>query len=393
MIYEELVSLVDEERVIGRLVDLVRIPSVNPFGHELGPAEGEAGVAEFIGNQLSDLDWEVATIDAAPGRPNVWGVREADGGSHGPTLALVGHLDTVGVANFDGPFSGAVRSGRVHGRGSCDMKAALAAYLEVASVLNEAGADLNGRLVIAGLIDEEYQLLGSRAYAEHGPKADYAIIGEPTGLSVCTAHLGQYSLVITTKGRAVHASVPEQGVNAIEHMARVIDALGRYRVEILDRPGHTMCGTGRISPGVISGGDIVAIVPDQCRLEVDRRITPDDTRESVIEDLHRHLDPLAEADPDFEYELSEPTWDVGSLDTPTDSPVVQALSAGALAVGLPADPVAFPAATDGPNLGVPTVICGPGALARAHTINENVEIDEVVTSVHLYLHTIVGLLG
>jgi acetylornithine deacetylase len=388
--YAELASLVDEERLISRLVELVRIPSVNPFDHELGPDEGEAGVAEFIGSQLSDLDWEVGTIDVAPGRPNVWGVGP---GSDETTVALAGHLDTVGVTNFDDPFSGAVRSGRVHGRGSCDMKAALAAYLEVATVLTAAEADLNGRVVIAGLIDEEYQLLGSRAYAEHGPAADYAIIGEPTSLSVCTAHLGQFSLVITTHGRAAHSSIPEQGVNAIEHMARVIEALARYRVEIMGRPEHAMCGTGRISPGVISGGDIVAIVPDQCRLEIDRRITPDDTRDSVIADLHRHLGPLAEADPDFSYDLSEPTWDIGSLDTPTDSPVVQAMLAGALSLGLPADPVAFPAATDGPNLGVPSVICGPGAIARAHTADEYVEIDEVVTSVHLYLHAIVGLLG
>ena len=210
---------------------------------------------------------------------------------------------------------------------------------------------------------------------------------------MCTAHLGQFSLVITTHGRAVHSSIPEQGVNAIEHMAKVIEALGRYRLEILGRPEHAMCGTGRISPGVINGGDIAAIVPDRCRLEIDRRITPDDTRESVIEDLRRHLDPLAEADPDFSYDLSEPTWDVGSLDTPTDSPVVQAMSAGALSLGLAPEPVAFPAATDGPNLGVPSVICGPGQIGRAHTVDEYVEIEEVITSVRLYLHAIVALLG
>ena len=388
--YDELVALIDADRVVGRLIDLVRIPSVNPFGKALGDGEGEGRVAEYMGSRLDDLGWATGRVDVSAGRPNVWG---AHGGDDGPTLNLAGHLDTVGVVGHDAPFSGSVGSGRVHGRGSCDMKAGLAAYLEVAEILAASSFDLAGRLVISGLADEEHGMIGSRAYPGHGPASDFAVIGEPTSLRVCTAHPGQFSLVITTHGRAAHSSVPEQGVNAIEQMGRVLDALAGYRAEILQRPAHRLCGTGRLSPGVISGGDMVAIVPDRCELEVDRRITPDDTRESVLDDLRRHLDPLTDADPDFRYELSEPTWDIDSLDTPIDSPVVAAVSAAAAAVGVAPDPVGFPAATDGPNLAVPSVICGPGSIDQAHTVDEYVEIDDVMDAVKLYLRVVLDLLG
>lgn len=381
---------VDRDRLVERLVEMVRIPSVNPFGAAVGPGTGEAAMAEYLADHLDRLGFAVETRSPAPGRPNVWGISS---GGDGPVLALAGHLDTVGVTGYEDPFSGARRDGRVHGRGSCDMKAALAAFLEVAEVLKGAGRALGGRVMIAGLADEELGMLGSAAFGSSGPVPDYAIVGEPTGLRICPAHLGQYAFRVRTFGHAVHSSIAETGVNAIEHMVRVIALIDRCREDLATATPHPLCGTGRISPTVIRGGDMVAIVPDLCELDIDRRLVPGESAAAVRADLARRLDDLASTIPGFEYEIGAPLVDAAPLDTPVDSPLVEAARRAAAERGTEAEVGAFSAATDAPNLGVPAVVWGPGSLAQAHTLDEFVEVDQVVEATHLYLSVVEQLVG
>ncbi len=381
-------DLIDRDRLVERLVEMVRIPSVNPLGADVGPGEGESAMADYLAGHLDRLGFVTETHEVAPGRPNV--VARSPGGD-GTVLALVGHLDTVGVNGYDDPFSGEIRDGRVHGRGACDMKAALAAFLEVATVLHSSDCSLDGRLMVLGLADEEYGMLGSRACARSDVAPDCAIVGEPTSLRICGAHLGQYAFPVRTFGRAAHSSVAETGVNAIEHMVRVLAVIDECQADLDSAPPHPLCGTGRISPTVIRGGDMVAIVPDLCELEVDRRLLPGESSDDVRADLERRLDRLCDSVSDFAYEIGAPLVDCAPLDTPVDSTVVGAARRAAGDRGLLADVSAFPAATDAPNLGVPAVVWGPGALAHAHTLDELVEIDEVVEAAHLYL-AVVGRL-
>ncbi len=383
-------DLIDRDRLVARLVEMVRIPSVNSFGADPGPGEGEAALAEYLASHLDGLGFAVETELAAPGRPNVWGISPGGGGA---VLALVGHLDTVGVTGYDDPFSGEVRDGRVHGRGACDMKAALAAFVEVAEVLHPSASSLSGRLVVAGLADEELGMVGSKAFATSGPPLDHAVVGEPTGLDICPAHLGQYAFPIRTRGRAVHSSVAETGVNAIEHMVEVLAVLDAYRRDLASSDPHPLCGPGRVTPTVIRGGDMVSIVPDRCEIEVDRRLAPGETSEQVRVDLAGRLDRLARAVPDLHYEIGPPLVDAAPLDTPLDSPVVAAAREAAARRNLQPEVRAFAAATDAPNLGVPALVWGPGSLAQAHTLEEYVEIDEVVEATHLYLAIVERLVG
>jgi acetylornithine deacetylase len=383
--------LVDPERAIGYLADMVRIPSVNPFGEPPGDGRGEAELAVYFADALSTNGWQVESTDAAPARPNVWATRAGPG--KGLSLGLVGHLDTVGVVGYEAPFTAEMSGGRLHGRGASDMKAGLAAFLEVAAVVTAIGADLNGDLIIAAVIDEEHAMLGSRRFGTSGPHLDCAIVGEPTDLAVCPAHLGQFAVQVETLGRAVHTSAPLAGVNAVEKMADVIGALIGYREELHARPGHPLCGGGTVTATVIRGGDVASLVPDRCTLEVDRRIVPGETGADVLAELRNHLARVADIDPDFVYELGPPTWDLAPLDTPVAEPVVQALLASAAEMGLRATPVAFPAATDAPNLGVPAVVCGPGSITQAHTLDEYVEVEQVAAAVHLYLRAIDRLIG
>jgi len=383
-------GLIDRDRLVDRLVEAVRIPSVNPFDGDSGQDTGEARMAEWLTGQLDRLGYSVETQVPVPGRPNVWGT--SPGGDAG-VLALVAHLDTVGVANCDDPFSGAVRDGRVHGRGACDMKAALAAYLEVAEVVRESGRALAGRLMIVGLADEEFAMTGSAAFGSSGPAVDHAIVGEPTDLGICTSHLGQYAFPIRTFGRAVHSSIAEKGVNAIDHMAQVIAVIAAWRDDLASAEPHPRCGHGRVMAGVIRGGDMVSIVPDRCELEVDRRLLPGETSHEVRADLARRLDAVADTVADFTYEIGDPIVDAAPLATPSASPLVAAAQAVAGDRGLPTAVASFPAATDAPNLGVPAVVWGPGALAQAHSVDEYVEIDQLVEAAHLYLAVVEQLLG
>jgi acetylornithine deacetylase/succinyl-diaminopimelate desuccinylase family protein len=390
----KLEALIDRQRITDDLVEMIQCQSVNPFDESPTIGNREAEFAELYSRKMTDAGLEVGSHEVVPGRSNVWGRLAASGplAGTGSTVMLAGHLDTVGVDGYDKPFSAHSNDGKVFGRGACDMKAALAAYLEVVRVLGAANIELSGDVLVAGICDEEHQMMGSVAFAGHGPRADVAIIGEPTELAVCPAHKGQVCLVITTYGTAMHSSRPELGVNAIVAMAQVIDALGTYAYDLRLGESHPLCGVATTNPGVIHGGTIASTVPDVCRLEIDRRTLPGQTVALVMAELRALLEPLRAGG--LRYDLSEPTLLAHPLDTPLDHPLVAAVTAAATSVrGVPVKPTAFPAATDAPNLGIPAVICGPGSLSDAHTLHESVAIDDVVAATKIYLRSILRLQG
>lgn len=381
----------DERRLVADLCRMIEIPSINPFDDEARPGFREREIGEFYLERMSELGLEVGHREVVPGRPNVWGVLKGRG--EGPSVMLSGHLDTVGIDNYPDALKARVADGRIYGRGACDMKAGLAAYLEVARLLRESDLPLAGDLVITGLADEEHVMLGSKDLGRHGPWADYGIIGEPTDLVICPAHKGQLAYRIRTLGRAVHSSQPELGVNAIEAMARVVDAFGAYGGDLMTRDPHHLCGHARSCASVIRGGTIVSTVPDACELDVDRRTLPGETRDDIEAEYRRLLHGLAAAHPGFRYEIDGPFLDTPPLDIGEDSPVVRAVSDAYRAHGGEAGRVeAFFGATDAPNLGFPTLVFGPGALEQAHSLNEYVEIDDLVFCTRVYLSAVADLL-
>ncbi len=390
-LFQKIKSEISREHLITQTQELVKIQSENPFGGQVIAGRRELEIAEYYQTQLRALGLETDLQEVVPGRLNLKGV--LSGAGQGPTLMLAGHLDTVGTEGYKDPLVPKTEKGRIYGRGSCDMKAALSAYLEVVRVLKVSDIKLSGDLIVAGVVDEEDQMIGSKEFGIRNPKADFCIIGEPNSLSICPAHKGQFGLYIRTFGKAVHSSIPHKGVNAIEKMGKVIDAFSDYNSALITGKHHELCGHGTFSPGVIKGGSIVSTVPDLCEMEVDRRILPNETKEEVLAEYHRRLEEIKKTDPDFSYEISAPSWDVSALDTPVDNPLVKAVeSAYEMVTGRDSQVGAFTGGTDAPNYGCPAVICGPGALAQAHSLNEYVEIDEIVTATELYLYTALKLL-
>jgi len=389
---DELLEQLDHDRVRTITHELISIPSVNPFGQEPGVGLREQEVGLRYAELLTEVGCEVVVDEVTPGRPNVIGVLK--GSRPGPTLLLTGHLDTVGVTDYHDPFTARIEDGRLYGRGSCDMKAALAAFIEVARVINEQDVPFAGELMIAGIADEEDRMIGSVHWSNHGPVPDFAVVGEPTSLKVCPAHKGQYGAKFRTFGTAVHSSIRGEGVNAIEKMADLIAGFADYNDELDSRPAHPLCGNATFSIGTISGGEVMSTVPDFCEIEADRRMIPGETVDQVLAEYDARLQAVAAADPEFRYELDGPTMSSAVLDTPLDHPIVTTVVEETETVlGTPAIIEAFTGATDAPNFHCPAVIMGPGSIAQAHTLDEFVPLAELEAATEIYLRVALSLLS
>ena len=376
-------------RLADDLSAMVAIPSVNPFGGRAAEGERELEMAQHLLAELQALGLETGSWEVAAGRPNIWGRLSGAGG--GPSIMLIGHLDTVGVEGH----APRVSEGRVFGRGACDMKAALACYLEVIRMLQGSGITLAGDLIIAGLCDEEDLMIGSKDWKGNGPTADFGIIGEPTSLKICPAHKGQLCVFFRAEGAVTHSSRPELGVNAVEHMGAVITHFAGLDRELQDSgKSHPLCGTGRFSMNVIRGGTIASTIPGMCELEVDRRFLPGEDVDEIIAGFHARLEALNARVPEMKVTVSAPSLEVAPLDLPCGHPLVQAVErAVSVVTSAAAEVVAFPGGTDAPNMGFPCVICGPGHLEQAHGRNEYVDISQMEMACGIYLSTLLDLNG
>ncbi len=389
--YAALCDKIDQSRMVEDLTTMISIPSMNPFQREARKDYREKEMAEFYCDRMSDLGLEVGSRDVVPGRPNVWGVLK--GKNRRSSVMLSGHLDTVGDENYPDAFVPRVKNDRVFGRGACDMKDALASYLEVVRVIRDENIELGGDLVLTGIADEEDQMIGSKDLGKNGPWADYGIIGEPSNMAVCSAHMGQVGYLLRSLGVAVHSSRPEDGINAIEGMMHIVDALKALRLDLMSRDAHTLCGHGRCGPAVIRGGTLVSTVPDYCELEIDRRIVPGETREDVYAELNSLISTVVQSHPQFRFEIEGPTIDVLPLDVPIDNPVLNSVLGVIRSVtGNSAEASAFHGGTDAPHFGFPTVIFGAGRLQQAHSMCEYVEITDMMIATRVYLCSVLDLL-
>ncbi|MEM9583018.1 MAG: M20 family metallopeptidase [Pseudomonadota bacterium] len=376
---------IDRTSLLADLSEMICCPSVNSFG---APSDigAEADMADLFEGKLRSLGLEIGTQEVETGRRNVWGRLRGQG--QGPGILLAGHLDTVGVEGYDKPFDPKIKNGRIYGRGSCDMKAGLAAYLEVIRQLQRTQTKRSGDLIIAGVVDEEHAMAGSRAFGLAGPHVDYAIVAEPTRLGISASHKGQVLTTIRTNGLAAHSSMPEKGRNAVYHMATVLGALQDYAAQLANRSPDPICGAPSFSVGVIRGGDNACSVPDFCEIDLDRRTIPGETTADVHAELHKVLERAKLRAPDLDYEIATPFLDLPPLDTKSDSPIMRAMVSACGVVTGAAKVSPFPGSTDAPNFRCPTVICGPGDLAQCHSLNEYVEIAQIEDAVRIYLHAI-----
>ncbi len=282
------------EHAIRLLRDLVAINSVNPT---LVPgAPGEADAAHAVAADLRSFGLDVTVNEVQPGRPNVVGVLE--GRRQGRTLMFCGHLDTVGVAGMEEPFTPVERHGRLYGRGAQDMKGGIAAMMAAARALVDDGGLESGRLIVAAVVDEEHSSIGADALVAEW-SADAAVVTEPTDLGIVVGHKGFGWVDVEVLGKAAHGSRPREGEDAILRMGRVLHHLERLDREIQSRPPHPLLGAGSLHASTIEGGRELSSYPDRARLQMERRTLPGDAGTLALEEVQAILDGLRLEDPSF----------------------------------------------------------------------------------------------
>ncbi|OQY19865.1 MAG: selenium metabolism hydrolase [Anaerolineaceae bacterium 4572_32.1] len=386
----------DFQAMTAFLQDLVRTPSFST-------QEGE--VAARLVEEMHRVGISDVRVD------RIGNVIGRIGAGEGKKLLLNGHMDTVRVSdpaawNRD-PFGAEVEKGVLYGRGTADMKGALAAMVYAAKMLLEAGISLNGDLYVVGVVQEEpCEGLASRILIEkEGLRPDWVILGEPSDLQVSRGHRGRVEMKVTVQGKACHAAMPHQGKNAIYGAAQIIFGLELLADQLAE---DRFLGRGSLAVTQIeSTAGSRNAVPDRCSFYIDRRLTLGETEAKALaevqgvivrEGLQANVEVTeyrAASYTGYEARHREyyPPW---AMDE--GHPLVQAVvQTVRRTLGYTPRIGRWAFSTDGTYTmgvaGIPTVGFGPGAERHAHTAEERIRLDDVAAAARVYAQLAVDLLG
>jgi acetylornithine deacetylase len=377
---------IDPDYTRDTLVRLIRTNSINPT---LAPgAPGEREIAEWIAASLRSVGLSAEIFEPAPGRTSVLGRLAGTGG--GRSLMLNGHCDTVPAGGMAEPFSGAIREGKVYGRGAFDMKGSLAACMAAVKALVEGGARLRGDVLVAAVADEEYGSLGTSDLIQR-VKVDGAVVAEPTGLEVCLAHKGYLWIEVEIAGRAAHGSKFELGIDANMKMGHFLSRLSELERELRARPPHPLVGPPSLHAALLSGGAGLSTYAPSSSVKIERRTVPGETQAQAVAEIQAVVDRLAAEDPDFRAAV-RPFFVRHPFEVAGTAPIVRAVDRAAAAVlGRPARHIGDTPWMDAALLqaaSVETVVCG-AAGAGAHSDVEWVDLESVVKLANILAETAV----
>jgi acetylornithine deacetylase len=390
----------DEAALVENLAALVRVPSV-------GGSDAEHDVQELCAQLLKDEGYDVDRweldldeLQADPWFPGTeaersggLGVVGTSPGDETPGLILQGHLDVVppgDPATWQGadPFSAEIRGGALFGRGSCDMKAGVAANLAVVRTLRAANVRLERPLSVHCVIGEEDGGLGAFATLRRGHRGDAAVITEPTSGRIVTATAGALTFRIEVSGRSAHGSMRREGVSAFEAFLPIHEALTRLETERNADP-DPLFGSDlpyALSFGVIQAGDWASNVPDKLTAEGRLGVQLDEDPRQARLALEDAVAEASAKDPWLLENRPIVTWPGGQFASGRIDPdhgLVDEVATAVVATGGPRPPLG--AEVYGSDLrlyagigGIPTLHYGPGDIRVAHGPHEHVELDELV---------------
>ncbi len=401
--------------------DLIRIPTLNP------PGENYREICEYLDRRLRSRGFGTQFIRAegAPGdsdRYPRWNIiARRDGVRIGDCVHFNSHTDVVDAGHgwtFD-PFGGTLHDGKIYGRGACDMKGGLAASIIAAEAFIEAFPDHSGAIEISGTADEESGGYGGVAHlAQLGffnpSRVQHVIIPEPLNKDrVCLGHRGGWWAEIETFGQIAHGSMPFLGDSAIRHMGAVLErfedtlfpAMAARHTDMPVVPEGARSSTMNINS--IHGGQAEQppgstalpshLVPDSCRIVIDRRFLIEERIEDVRGEVEAILDGLRDTRPKFEYALRELNHVLPSM-TDRDAPVARTVAQAVRAVmGKEAEFVASPGSYDQKHIDRigklrNCVAYGPGILELAHKPDEYVGVDDMLQSAEVMARSLATLL-
>jgi acetylornithine deacetylase len=362
---------------------LVAIPSVNP-DIEAGGA-GEAAAADFIGPYLERWGYQVVRHEPAPGRVTL----VATLGNSATGLALCGHLDTVGVRGMTvAPFEPREVNGRLHGRGSADMKSGVAAILAAAHAAASEASSSGLSVILTA--DEEHASLGLRHLLDAGVRASGVVVAEPTSLAIAPANKGFAWVRIEARGRAAHGSRPDLGRDAIRQLARalgrldVLDGGGRRGLELgpASTPPHPLLGHGSLHAGTIEGGDAPSVYPAGAHTVIEARLVPGQDAADFLARVEEFCREVEADEPGVTLQVKRGMIRPAADLTP-EHDLVRALSRALEQEGATPRVEGMTAWVESSwfmDEGIPALCFGPGSIAQAHTADEWVDVGEIETA-------------
>lgn len=359
------------------LIAAPSVSSVNPSWDM-----GNQPVIEVLSGWLESLGFKIEIVPI-PGHRNKFNlVASAGSGSEG--LVLSGHTDTVPFDEekwHSDPLQLVERDNRFYGLGTTDMKGFFAVVIEAIRELPLH--DLKQPLTLIATADEESTMCGAQALVDlHRRLGRHALIGEPTGLKPIRIHKGISMESIRLTGRSGHSSDPSLGVNALEGMHRVIGEILQWRDDLQQRyrnPAFEV-EVPTINLGHIHGGDNPNRICGQCELQFDLRPLPGMALSDLRAEISSRLERLLRGS-GLTWELVPVFAGIPAMETPKNAAIVQAVES---LTGFPAGAVAF--GTEGPYLnemGMETVICGPGHIDQAHQPDEYLPLEHIQPAIKL----------
>ena len=374
------------------LADLVRIESVTPW--LIPEGAGEAACASFVADWVADLPVEASLVEIAPGRVNTLVRLRGSGG--GPTLCVNAHIDTVGYANWpDRALTPTVEGDIMVGLGAADDKAGCVAALLALRELVSTGAPLRGDLLITLVCDEEGVSIGTEALLET-EKMDAMIIVEPDRLPrAIVEHQGFGWIDVVVHGKPAHGSAPEEGVDAIVHMAEVVQRLHRLDQEVFAPNPDPMNGRTVFHTGTIRGGTDYATYPGSAVLGIEIGTQPGEHLSDRVRDIEAIFEEVRAIDPRFSGEVVV-QLDREPFKAEGHEALYEAMDQASLEVlDTPLEPSGLNAWADSglsQLAGVPTVIFGPLG-GNFHAPEEWVSIPEVASSARIVEGAVRRFLG
>lgn len=367
----------------------------------------EQGVVRVLEENMKRMGFDSVTVDRYG---NIIGCIK--GSRPGKKLLFDGHIDTVPVSDPAEwqypPFAAEIHDGKIYGRGTSDMKGAVAAMTcAAANFAADTGRDFAGEIYVAGVVHEEcFEGVAAREISSF-VKPDYVVIGEASQLNLKIGQRGRAEVVVETFGKPCHSANPEKGINAVYKMARVIEA-----IRGLEPTHHPVLGDGILELTDIKSAPYpgASVVPEYCRATYDRRLLVGETKESVLAPIQALLDRLMSEDPQLKVKVS---YAVGREKCHTGSEIegerffpgwlydekdefVQAVFGELQAMGYTPSITQYNFCTNGSHYageaGIKTFGLGPSQENLAHTLNEYIAVDQLVKVTDCYYGALKALM-
>jgi|LGOV01.1.fsa_nt_gb acetylornithine deacetylase/succinyl-diaminopimelate desuccinylase family protein len=343
--------------------------------------EGKVQLLEYIKGYIeNNTDVEVEIYDINTEDPYLVASKTCENPEF--KLLLQGHLDVVSPEGMENPFTAEIKDGIMWGRGSADMKsgcaAILTAFIESTKLDNQ-----KGDIYLAYSTDEEYKgdQMTSAILKGNIPKVDFCIIAEPTEENFAVYHKGNAWMKVEFPGKTAHASTPHLGINAIHRAGRFIVELEDY-LESGVIEEDSRFGKPTMNIGTVKGGSEANVVPANCSIMIDKRYLPTSDVSSFIEEIDMIIEKCKIRDSEFEA-ITNLIGDWSALSIETETEIFKRVrNAVESTREIPVELVDMGGWGEGgyiQKLDIPTMYYGPGSLKVAHTPNEIVKTDEILS--------------